>query len=102
MIRLFSRVGQTRAYVFSLKVRVIGENVRFADPRGQQIEDILDADAHAANAWPSAALLGIEGDPLHRSKLRIRCGAVKPGDTGPAGAGYASPSLAPLAGRGSG
>ena len=79
MIRFFSRVRQAGAYVFGLQVRVIGENLRFTDPGCQKIEDILNTDAHPANAWPSAALLGVEGDPFHGMKLPIRRGAVKPG-----------------------
>src|SRR5882724_10340766 len=82
MIRFFGCIGQAGAYVFSLKIRVIGENICFADPGCQQIKDILDADAHAANAWPSAALLGVESDPLHQMELRIRWAAVKPGIRG--------------------
>jgi hypothetical protein len=79
MIRFLGRVGEGGAYVFGLQIRVVGENVRLADPGCQQIEDILDADAHAADARSSAALLGIEGDPLHGMKLPIRWAAVKRG-----------------------
>ena len=69
MIGFFGRVGQASTYVVRLEVGVIGEYVRLADASRQQIEHILDADAHAANAWPSAALVGIEGDAVHHLKL---------------------------------
>ena len=79
MIRFLSRIGQAGTYVLSLQIRIIRENLRVANPGCQQIEDILNADAHAANARASAALLWIECDPVHRMKLRILWGAVKVG-----------------------
>jgi hypothetical protein len=35
---------------------------------GEHVEDVFDTDAHAADTGASAALLGVDRDPFHRSE----------------------------------
>ena len=69
MIGLFGCVGQGGTDVFGLKVWIVGKDIRLADTGREQVEHILDADPHTTDAWPPAALVGVEGDAIHCSKL---------------------------------
>ena len=72
MVKLFRRIFKAGLNVLWLKVGIIGQNFRVRNPRRQQIKHVLDPDAHAADARASAALFGIEGNPIrvfHRTNL---------------------------------
>ena len=69
MIGFFRRVGERGANVLSLKIWVVGKDIRLADTRREQVEHILDADTHTADARPPAALVGVECDAIHGLKL---------------------------------
>ena len=54
---------QTRLDIFRLDIRKVAQDRFLAYAVRKHIQDIADADAHSANAWPPTTLLGIEGDP---------------------------------------
>jgi hypothetical protein len=64
MIHFPGRVFQASPNVFGLEIRKIAEDFRFTNASGQQVEHILDPDAQAPNARPSATLIRIKSDPL--------------------------------------
>jgi hypothetical protein len=61
-----------------LKVRVVGENFVLGGARSQQLEHILDPDAHTPDTWPPAALRGIEGDARRWLSLGWQVSKVGP------------------------
>jgi hypothetical protein len=71
MVRFFSCVGKTGADILGFKIRIVREDLGLAEAGGQQIKNILNPDTHAPNAGPAAALLGIEGYPIHAGNLGI-------------------------------
>jgi hypothetical protein len=71
MVRLGSRECETGADVFGLKIRIVGENLLLARARREEVEDVAHADAQAPNTRPSAALLRVEGDALHRGNIGL-------------------------------
>jgi hypothetical protein len=77
MVRLCCGKGQTGADVFLLQVRKIREYFDFAHPGGHKIEDILDPDAHAADARATAALVRIESDAVHDREANPRAAVGK-------------------------
>ena len=64
VIELRRRVFNAGLDVLGLEIGIVGQDFRFRNPRRQEIEHILDADAHAPDAGAAAALLGIEGDSI--------------------------------------
>lgn len=50
--------------IFPFQKRVVREDIVVGSSRRQQIEDIRDTDAKAADAWASAALALFNRDPL--------------------------------------
>jgi len=69
VIGFFRRVGERGTDVVSLKVWIVGKDVRLANAGREQVEHILDANTHTADARPPAALVGVECDAIHGSKL---------------------------------
>lgn len=65
MIRLRGCEGQAGANILPIEIGKIGEYFGFAHSRCEKIEDILDPDAHAADARATAALVRIECDAIH-------------------------------------
>ena len=70
MIQFLRGVFETRANVIRFEIGIVFENLRLGHPGGQQVEHVLDANAHPTDARPSAALVGIEGDTFR--KLHVR------------------------------
>ncbi len=62
VIHLGSGELQAGLNVFRFKVGKVCQNFRFRHPGRQHLEYIFDTNAHAANAGPTATLLGIKGD----------------------------------------
>jgi len=50
--------------VGGLQIGKVGQNLRFTGPTCEHVEDILDSDAHMADAGASAALFGIKRDAV--------------------------------------
>lgn len=88
VIGLECRVFQTRGNIFRLEVGIVFEDLGLGDFRGQQIEDILDPDAHPANAGATATLVRIESDAfghgknLHQPRSRVKSGISRGGEGG--------------------
>jgi len=55
--------------VLALQVRIVFENFLKAGTGAEQFEDVDYADAHPANARPSAALCVVDGDPRQQCGL---------------------------------
>ena len=70
MIQFLRGVFETRANVIRFEIGIVFENLRLGHPGGQQVEHVLNANAHPTDARPSAALVGIEGDTFR--KLHVR------------------------------
>ena len=70
MIQFLRGVFEARANVIRFEIRIVFENLRLGHPGGQEVEHVLDANAHPTNARPPAALVGIEGDTFR--KLHVR------------------------------
>lgn len=64
MVGLAGGVLNGRKNVFSFQERIVREDLFVGSSRCQQIEDVGDADAKAANAWASAAFARFNRDPL--------------------------------------
>jgi predicted transposase YdaD len=56
------RHGPGGLQVFGFKIREVDQDLLAALTGGLDLKDVLDADPHAANAGPAAALLGVVGD----------------------------------------
>jgi len=54
------------AHVFWLEIGQLVEDLFSGQAGGEQVEDVGHADAHASDAGASAALLWIDGDPVHQ------------------------------------
>jgi hypothetical protein len=67
VVGLLGSEGKTSADILLLQIRKIGEDLGLADTGSQQIENILHSDAHAADAWATAALIRVERDAIHNS-----------------------------------
>ena len=65
MIRLGSGIFQTGADVFGFEVGIIFEDFALPHSDGKEVEDVLPPDAHPPDARPTAALVRVEGDPIH-------------------------------------
>lgn len=65
VVRLGGGVFQTGPDVFGSEVGIVFENFAFPHSGGEQVEHVLDPDAHAPDARPSTALVRVEGDPVH-------------------------------------
>lgn len=80
MIQLLRGVFEAGADIIGLEVGIILKDLSFRHASGQQIEHILDADAHAPDARPPAALVGVESDAigkLHVCHVGLRDGFGK-------------------------
>jgi hypothetical protein len=77
MVRFFGREGERGLDIFRFEVREIGEDLRLGHAGRQKVKDVPDPDAHAADARATAALLGIEGDPVHSRHVVIGSLLVK-------------------------
>lgn len=64
MIRLLRRVLERRGDVARFQVRVVRKDFLVTCPCGEQIQDILHADAQATDAGTPSALLGTNGDAV--------------------------------------
>jgi hypothetical protein len=69
VVNLRSGKGQTGADIPLLEVGKIGEHLGFAQTGGEQIEDALNSDTHAADARAPTALVYIERDAIHGGSL---------------------------------
>ena len=64
MIEIPRSESQARLDVFRFEIGHFFEDVCRREPGREQVEHITHANAHAADARPAAALLGIDSDPL--------------------------------------
>lgn len=71
MVQVTTRVLKRSPDVLALEVRVVRKDLVLGLPGGEQIKDIGNADAHAANAGSTATNGGIDGDSFHY-KFSIR------------------------------
>ena len=65
-IALMTRVREECGDVGEFEIGKLGDDLRGGEPCGEQVEDINDANPHAAHAGPPPALVGIDGDPVHQ------------------------------------
>lgn len=65
MVESTTRETQTGADIRDLKVGKLFDDLFRREARGEQVEDIDDANAHAADARPSPTLVGIHRDAIH-------------------------------------
>jgi hypothetical protein len=65
MIRFGGGIFQTRADILRLEIGIVLQNLGFLDPCGKKVQHVLHPDAHASDARPTAALVWVEGDPVH-------------------------------------
>ena len=75
MINFLRGIFKARPDIIGFQVGKIAKNFALRHTGRQQIKHVLDADAHPANARPSAALAGIERDAFrkfHASYLTLR------------------------------
>jgi len=65
--------AQTGSQVLGFKIRHFFEDLVNRKPGCEEIENVADANAHTANAWPAATLFGIDRDSIgkliHRSSI---------------------------------
>jgi hypothetical protein len=59
-------MGQAGMNVIELEIRQLFEHLLRAEAIRQQVQNVNDADPHAADAGASATLFGIHGDPLQK------------------------------------
>jgi hypothetical protein len=64
MIKATTGVTQAGADVFRLKIRQFLHDLFRRQTVGEEIEDIADANPHAADTWAPSALFRIDGDAL--------------------------------------
>lgn len=64
MVSPLRRVFQAGPNVLGLQVGKVREDFTFGHTGSQQVQHILDADAHPPDAGASAALLGVECNPI--------------------------------------
>jgi hypothetical protein len=64
MTHLGCGVLETRPYIRGLKIGKVSQDCLLAGTPRQHIQDVFDADTHAANARAAAALLGIKSNPV--------------------------------------
>lgn len=70
MIDLPACVRYGGAHVIELEVWQLIDNLRWAAARFDQVKNVRDANAHAANARPPAALARIESDAVEQFHAR--------------------------------
>lgn len=66
VIHLRSRVGQAGLDIFPFEKRVVSQDLFLRHTRGEQIQDILNAQAIVADARAPAALLRIKRDTIQK------------------------------------
>lgn len=77
VIRLHRREFEGGTNVLGLKVGQVRQDPRFRNAGGKQVEDVFDANSHPANARATAALLGIDRDPVQMAHTEIIHGSTK-------------------------
>ena len=65
MIRFGGGIFQTRPDVLRLEIGIVLQDLCFLDSGGKKVQHVLHPDAHASDAWAAAALVRVEGDPVH-------------------------------------
>src|SRR5271165_2244592 len=70
MAGLSRSVLQARPDVFRLQIRIILKNFLLGQACSQQIEYVLDANAHTADTRPAPTLLGIESDSVELGHVK--------------------------------
>ena len=71
VIQLFRRVCYARLDVLRLKVGIIGQDLSFGHPGGQQVQHVLNTDAHCPDAGPPATLSRVERDSIAKFHAQI-------------------------------
>lgn len=61
MVKPSAGVSQASRDVLSLEIRKLTENLLWREPGSQEVEDVNDANPHAADAGAAPALLGVDG-----------------------------------------
>jgi hypothetical protein len=80
VVGLSCGVIETSLNVGALKVGEVLEDFGLRDTGGEEVEHVLDANAHAADAGAASTLGGIEGDTVfHEVRIADAGGGVKSG-----------------------
>lgn len=80
MVEPARREPERRLEIFGLEIGHLFENLRRAEPRGEEIEYVADANAHPPDAGTAAALFRIDGDSIgDRIHVREYSNAIEPG-----------------------
>src|SRR5271169_2943578 len=72
VVHFRSREFEAGTDVLRFQIRKVFEDLLFGHAGGEHFEHILHPDAHPANAWATAALLGVEGDAIkvfHKARI---------------------------------
>ena len=72
MIRFGGGIFQTRPDVLRLEIGIVLQDLCFLDSGGKKVQHVLHPDAHASGAWAAAALVRVEGDPVHHGDKVMR------------------------------
>lgn len=79
MIRFGGGIFQTGPDIFGFEVRIVFESFGFPHSGGEEVEHVLYPDAHAPDARPAAALVRVEGDPVHNGVMIVQDGGMVKG-----------------------
>ena len=78
MVSLGGGVIEAGLDIGGLKIGEVFEDLLLRDTGGEEVEHVLDTNAHAADAGPASALGRIEGDSIvHGQRIVDACGGVK-------------------------
>jgi hypothetical protein len=66
MIQPTTREAEASRNVIAFEIRELNDDVVRGESRGEQIEDVADADAHPAHTRATTAQIRIDGDAIHQ------------------------------------
>jgi hypothetical protein len=69
VLGLKGRVLNGSENIFSFEKRIVGENLFETRASTQQVQNIRDPDAQAANAWTAPAFARLDGNPLKQFRV---------------------------------
>jgi hypothetical protein len=62
MVDILGGIFEACSDVLPLQIRVVGEDLIFARPGSEHLENVFDTDPHVADAWSPAAFSRINGN----------------------------------------